>query len=267
MWSRFCIHFGYLLPWSQINSWTYFRMPWLQGDRLFRMHREYAQLRSQLIPYLYSSARCSCQSGLPMLMPLAIEFEHDPNCRDILHEYLLGESLLVTIYKHDLYLPAGEWRDVWTGDVYSGNTVLKDFQWPENRGGGLFLRSGAIVPLGPVMNYIGERPADTLEVVIFPGNAEHSAMELYDDDGVSFRYRDGDFTLSRITLDRTAGGWRIGIAPDAGCRIENWSLRVALPEQPAKVLNNGREIGGEFDRKRRELRLDPVQPGEVVILR
>ena len=50
------IHFGYLQPWSQINSWNYFRMPWVQGTELSAMHKFYAQLRSKLIPYLYSWA-------------------------------------------------------------------------------------------------------------------------------------------------------------------------------------------------------------------
>lgn len=43
------IHFGYLQPWSQINSWIYFRMPWLQGEKLHKMHHFYANLRSRLI--------------------------------------------------------------------------------------------------------------------------------------------------------------------------------------------------------------------------
>ena len=51
------IHFGYLLPWSQINSWTYFRMPWVQGAELLEMHRYYSRLRARLIPYIYSWAR------------------------------------------------------------------------------------------------------------------------------------------------------------------------------------------------------------------
>ena len=79
---------------------------------MLRMHQDYARLRSRLLPYLYSSARSSAESGLPMLMPLAVEFPDDRQCRNLRHEYLLGEALLVTIYEHEVYLPAGEWKDL-----------------------------------------------------------------------------------------------------------------------------------------------------------
>ena len=52
------LHFGYLLPWAQINSWNYFRMPWAQGRELLESHRFYSQFRARLIP-------------LPLLLGLA----------------------------------------------------------------------------------------------------------------------------------------------------------------------------------------------------
>ena len=80
------IHFGYLQPWSQINSWTYFRMPWVQGDQLLAMHKYYANLRSQLIPYIYSSAYASTHTAEPLMRPLTLEYQDDRNCRDVLSE-------------------------------------------------------------------------------------------------------------------------------------------------------------------------------------
>ena len=261
------IHFGYLLPWSQINSWTYFRMPWLQGRRLLKMHQDYARFRSRLMPYLYSSARCSTLTGLPMLMPLAIEFQSDRNCRNIVHEYLLGNDLLVTIYRHEVYLPRGEWKDLWSGAVLAGNGSTRRFDWPEDRGGGLFLRSGAIIPLKPVTDYCGETADDTIELMVFAGDAEHAEFELYDDDGVSFRYRDGEFSLTRITLDRTAAGWRIAITPDTQCNVKSWSISFDCAAAPAAVRNNDQLIAGNFDARRRELHLANVQPGIIEVIR
>ena len=260
------IHFGYLLPWSQINSWTYFRMPWLQGRRLLTMHQEYARLRSRLIPYLYSCARQSTLTGLPMLMPLAIEFQKDATCRNILHEYLLGSAFLVTIYQHSIYLPEGEWKDFWNGKVYQGHTAIEDYQWPENRGGGLFLRSGAIVPLGTVMEYTGERAVDELELLIFPGKADHADFGYYEDDGVSFGYRDGAFALSHISLDKTKNGWLIAIEADEHSAVTKWSLRICLSAKPSRILNNGEPISGNFNQERQELLLKNVTAGKVEIL-
>jgi len=260
------IHFGYLLPWSQINSWTYFRMPWLQGSTLLQMHQYYSQLRSRLIPYIYSSAYCSSTSGMPMLMPLTLEFQNDPACRTIMHEYLLGSNLLVTAYKHNIYLPEGEWLDFWSGKVYSGNQHIDSFQWPENRGGGLFLRSGAIVPMGEIMSHTAEKITDSLELLIYPGNAEHSEFTYYEDDGITFNYRNGEFAISKYILDKTENGWKFVIDPAANSQVKNYA--VTLYDIPAnvKLLNNGQIVTGEFNAADNTLKISAVTPGILEII-
>ena len=50
------IHFGFLLPWAQLNSWNYFRHPWFQGKELQGIFTAYARLRYALLPYLYAAA-------------------------------------------------------------------------------------------------------------------------------------------------------------------------------------------------------------------
>lgn len=260
------IHFGYLLPWSQINSWTYFRMPWLQGEHLLKMHKYYSQLRSRLIPYIYSSAYYSSISGMPMLMPLTLEFQSDPECRSIMHEYLLGESLLVTAYKHNIYLPEGEWLDFWTGKTYSGKQHIESFQWPSDRGGGLFLRSGAIVPMGKVMSYTSESVTDSLELAVYPGSAEHSEFAYYEDDGITFAYRDGKFAVSKYTLDRTGNGWVLEIAPAADSQVKEYAVTLYGIPNSAKLLNNGQVVNGEYNAERNELKTKAVTPGKVEII-
>ena len=260
------IHFGYLLPWSQINSWTYFRMPWLQGPDFLAMHQYYSQLRSRLIPYLYSCAYNSTLQGEPMLMPLVIEYQNDDQCKNILHEYLLGSSLLVTIYKNDIYLPAGQWKDFWTGKIYSGNRHISNFSWPENRGGGLFLRSGAIIPMGEVMSYTGEKPVKNLELLVFPGDAEHAEFVYYEDDGVTFEYRNGQYATSRITLDKISGGWQINIDRHAQSQVKSYALNFSCASAPAGVVNNNQNVQFEFDAERGELKLNNLQAGSIKII-
>ena len=55
-----------------------------------------------------------------MLLPLTLEFPDDKNCRENLHQYLLGRDLMVGIYNKKIYFPAGEWKDYWTGEVIKG---------------------------------------------------------------------------------------------------------------------------------------------------
>ena len=258
------LHFGYLLPWSQIDSWTYFRMPWHQGTKLLAMHQDYSRLRSRLVPYIYSAAWQACQTGLPMLMPLLMEYPDDAECREIRHEYLLGRDLLVTTFIHDIYLPNGTWRDFWNGQEYSGNAKLT-YECPDNRGGGLFMRSGAIIPLKPVTAYVEEKVTDTIELWIYPGDATQSSCTLYDDDGVTFAYREGDFTETAISYERSGNTLTIRISPDAKCKVTHWSLVLCTSTRPAHASSNGTELQGQFDEARGEFRLEQIQPGETSI--
>ncbi len=190
------IHFGYLQPWSQISSWTYFRMPWVQGTELLEMHRYYSQLRSRLFPYIYSWAYQATKSAVPLLLPLTLEFQDDTECRNILHEYLLGRDLLVVIYKNEAYFPTGSWKDFWSGEIIRGS-AHKKIDWPSNRGGGLFVREGAIIPFGPLMQYRGEKPMDEINLYVFPSE-KPSEFELYEDDGVSLEHLNGSFAITEI---------------------------------------------------------------------
>jgi len=263
------IHFGYLQPWSQINSWNYFRMPCVQGDELCRMHKDYGRLRSRLIPYLYSWARHATKTGYPLMVPLVLEFQNDPICRDNRHQYLLGRDLLVCIYEKDVYLPAGLWKDFWTGEVLEGGRHVT-ISWPENRGGGLFVRSGGIVPFGPLMQFRGQKPLDEIDIYLFPGERE-SGLEFYEDDGVSLKHLDGEYATTELrTVDRddtvlveigeTQGTF------DGQCRDRAWHLTIAMERGPAAVLANGEAAEPEtwtYDPERCELRLrglkGPVQ--------
>ena len=262
------IHFGYLLPWSQINSWNYFRMPWLQGRELTAMHRDYSRLRARLIPYLYTWAQYATQAGYPLMVPLVLEFPEDPTCRQILHEYLLGRDLLVTIYKPEVYLPAGQWKDYWTGAVLEGGRS-QTISWPEDRGGGLFLRAGAIVPLAPLMQYRGEIAASEIEVVVFPGPTP-STLDLYEDDGNSLEYRRGRCARTRVCTHADSSGAVVEVGPTVGEYVgqpadRTWSLRIGVGFVPGSVKVNGKRVAASawsYDATRGEVVLG-ARPGPL----
>ncbi len=252
------LHFGYLQPWSHINSGVFFRMPWVLGSKLLDMHREYARLRAQLIPYLYSWAYCATQAAVPLMLPLPLEFPDDQRCRAIRHEYLLGRDLLVAAYQKQAYFPKGRWKDYWTGEVLEGG-VERDITWPENRGGGLYVREGGIIPLAPIMQYRRERPMDEITLYVFPGQ-EESSFTLYEDDGVSFAHLDGQCAFTPVTACAAEGRIRIRTgAPEGayeGQPERRWAFRVAMDAVPSEVLVNGRILTPEqwrYDAARGEL--------------
>ena len=262
------IHFGYLLPWAQINSWNYFRMPWIQGEKLAAMHRDYSRLRARLVPYLYSWAYQATRTGFPLMAPLVMEFQGDPEVRGILHQFLLGRDLMVVIYRKEAYFPIGRWKDFWTGEVIDG-AGRRQIDWPENRGGGLYLREGAIVPFGPLMQYRGERPVDEVALTVFPGRAETS-FSLYRDDGVSVEHSAGAHQITRVTARLDAGRARVAVdRPEGSYRGQppaiRWSFCVAAAGRPKAVLlgrSPVQESAWSYDESRGEVmvRADAVAP-------
>lgn len=266
------IHFGYLAPWSQINSWTYYRMPWVLGEELLNIHKYYSRLRARLIPYLYSWAKEATHTGWPLLRPLTLEFPTDNNCRDNLHQYMLGRDMMVGAFKNELYFPEGEWKDYWTGEIIKGKQEMK-VSWPEDRGGGLYIRSGAIIPFGPLMQYRGEKPVDEITLYIFP-DKKKSDFSLYEDDGVSFDYQKGGFANTVITSQKKENEVWIEIEKPVGAFkgwVENktWHIIMHADTPPLSVLNNGQSVSDEdlvWDNTRKELTIRNLHsPARLVI--
>lgn len=191
------------------------------GD--IHMAREMLNLRYRLIPYIYSCAYESVRSKVPLMRPMPLEFEDDHNVHSMDDQFMFGPSLLVApVYSkggsRDVYLPEGVWYDFWSGERLQGG------KWYSIRIGvdriPLYLRGGAIIPMGPVMQYIGEKPCDPIDLLVVP--AGDSSFLYYDDTdtftvGVSER---------KITID------------DA--QHHCFSLQVYTPDIVSAVLVNGK---------------------------
>jgi alpha-D-xyloside xylohydrolase len=125
------------------------REPWAFGDRALALFREYARLRYRLLPYLYTCAEVAARSGLPVVRPLVLEYQDDATAQRLDTQYTLGPDLLVAPVFYEtggrsVYLPEGEWRDVWTGErLAGGRTVARDVDLDVLP---LFVRAGSVVP-------------------------------------------------------------------------------------------------------------------------
>lgn len=258
------IHFGYLLPLSQINNYSSWKMPWLWGPKIVELHRFYSSLRSRLIPYIYSCMYKTTQTGVPFLLPLAMEFQDDPRCCDIKNEHLLGENLLVTSFTNQIYFPEGEWKDYWTGNYYSGNKDATIY-YPENRGGGLFVRSGAIIPMGPIMQYRAEREVDEIELYCYPSR-EVTSFNYYEDDGISFDYKKGNYCLTLLTLMSDEKSITLNINVDKNSKVKKWSAIFATKTAPKEVISNNQSCTFTFDALRNEVIVPTLNEGETKII-
>jgi alpha-glucosidase len=199
------IHMGFLLPWALINSWASFHYPSFQGDFYDDVYRDYASLRMRLLPYYYSLADEATRSGRAIIRPLFMEYSDVEATYHMTCQHLLGNGFLVTNYNGDrVILPPGRWIDFWSGRSYTGNWEEVTIALPENRGGHLLIRENALIPTGPVEQYVNPSNKE-FTWIVSPGNGE-GQFTLYLDDGDSLEYRQGHYaraTLSMKNSDET----------------------------------------------------------------
>lgn len=186
------------------------RQPWIYGHPYTDINRNYLKLKMRLNPYTYSYCHEAHTSGVPMARAMVLEFPNDPVTRDTTTQYqfMSGEWMMVApVYtrrnvRENIYFPAGEWYDYWTGEKYEGG------KWLDKYNAGLdicpvFIRQGAIIPMYPDMNYVGEKPTDELTLEIYPyGN---TSFNLYEDDCLTRDYEKGEFAQTLISVSAPEG--------------------------------------------------------------
>lgn len=160
------------------------REPWEYGEKARQIAMKYLQLRYRLLPYIYSQAVLSTQTGLPMVRPMVLEYQDDPNTHSLDLQYLFGTDFLVAPilsreHFRKVYLPAGSWYDYWTKEKVTGGKWI-DVHAPLDTLP-LWVREGALVPMGPVMDYVGQVPTDPLRIECY-GAVDGSRLTIYDED-------------------------------------------------------------------------------------
>ncbi len=126
-----------MIRWTQLNAllpaMQFSLAPWEYGEECTRICKKYAELHLEFASRIQALAEESTQNGLSIIRPvwrLAVQDERALTCND---EFLLGDDILVTpvvqqgVRERDIYFPPGKWRDFWSGEIYSGDTVIKEY--------------------------------------------------------------------------------------------------------------------------------------------
>jgi alpha-glucosidase (family GH31 glycosyl hydrolase) len=174
--------------------------------------------------------------------------------RNDVDAWMFGDSLLVAPVvtqgqtRKSIYLPHGTWIDWFTGQEYTGGQTIEHTVdatgWSDIP---LYIREGAIIPLQPPMDYVGERPLTTLEVELFPA-AVASRFDYYDDDGSSYAYEHGAYFLQQLDLQQEADTVHFTTQPPSG------SFKPALADyllkfhgRPATAVSGNGQALAKFD--------------------
>ena len=211
--------------------------------------RKYLKLRYRLLPFLYTELEAAHRTGVPLFRPLVLNYQDDNNTYNLDDEFMIGDDILVApVVKPDVtqrlvYLPKGVWYDYWTNKRYEGGTMFAIAAPLDTVP--MFVRGGAIIPIGPELNYVGEKANDPLTFNIYPDDKGSASVTLYEDDGLSPAYKQDGFRRTTVSVSRVLGGYAVNIgAPNGrynpGPRKFNFQIKSAGPmRNPITVPDNG----------------------------
>jgi alpha-glucosidase/alpha-D-xyloside xylohydrolase len=213
--------------------------------------RTFLDLRYRLLPYTYSAVREAQTTGMPIVRALWLHHPDDPTAVARGDEYLWGRDLLVApVVEHGattraVYLPHGRWYDFWLESATEGGREIVRTVDLETMP--LYVRAGAILPLGRVKQYTDEPDNGSLAVQIYPG--ADGAFTMYEDDGRSFAYRTGDWMGIDFRWNDRQRRLSMRLAAGSRMRAPNrrtFTLRVAGSQTTRDVVFTGAALEAQL---------------------
>ena len=179
--------------------------PWAYGEETEAISKTWIGFRYRLMPYIYSAFYEASTTGMPVARSLCIDYPFDDKVYDNLYQYqfLFGDALLVVPVTSQekvkkIWLPAGEWYDIYTEQLLTGNKEwlqeVPVYQIP------IFVKASAIIPMQSLVQSTKEKTSDTLLVHIFNGKEKNSWV-YYEDAGDGFDYQNGHFCKRNFEFD------------------------------------------------------------------
>ncbi len=207
--------------------------------------KKYLELRYRLMPYIYAAVKQTCETGVPIIRALWLHFPDDPQAVARSGEYLFGRDLLVApvvekgVTRRSLYLPRGTWYDFWTNERHEGGgEIVRSVDLSTMP---IYIRAGAVIPMGPVKQCTSEKVDDPITVTVFPGADGESF--LYEDDGETFEFREGAFM--RVEMQWKNENRRLSLRLAPGSRVLRpipLEVKLAASEAGKTVLFKGDPI-------------------------
>jgi alpha-glucosidase len=231
------IEFASFVPVDRVHGdYNQKRQPWVYGPVAEAAATHAIRLRYTLMPYIYSNARVTTETGIGIVRPLFWEFPEDDALSNDTRSWMFGDALLVSPVvtqgetTHEFYLPPGTWFDYATGKRLSGGrelAVAADAKtWLDIP---IFVRDGSIFATqdcGSKNDLICESPL-TLEV--FPSTARKAVFILYNDDGHTYAYERGEYFRQEIDAEVHDGTVTISFLKPTGTfknTMFDYSMRV-----------------------------------------
>jgi len=225
-------------PMAMLNAWADGTKPW-SFPEVEAAVRDVANLRMQLLPYIYTTFSQYHFEGLPPFraMNLVDGFSYDHDVAEgqldstdnpykvaveseIKDQYMMGDNILVAPMfegekERKVILPAGKWFDFYDGKYVGENEVITVAPGLEKIP--LYVRDGGIIPMRPVQRQ-APKLGEKVNLIIRHYGTKEGEFTLYDDDGLSFDFEKGQYSKVNIQVKRDSKGNLRGTisAPEKG---------------------------------------------------
>lgn len=233
------------------------RRIWAYPEPYSDIMRDDFHLRYALIPYIYTEARRTYDTGVAFLRPLYYDWPEAEQSYSAKNEYMFGGNMIVApvtvpidtatgLASEPVWLPEGDWIEWNTGRRFTGPAeVARKFSIREIPA---YVRAGSIVPMAPKMSHTGEKPVDPLIVNVFPmASGRQSSYTLYEDSGKAREYQIGKAAWTDLRASETDGDLTVTISPVRGSyagmpAARAYELRLPGDWPPQSVTVNGKPL-------------------------
>ncbi len=242
------MEFGAFVPIFRVHGGSnQKRQPWAYEPVAEEAAKHAIRLRYDLLPYIYSNARVTTETGIGIVRPLLWEFPDDERCADEARGWMFGDALFVSpivergLPAHSFYLPAGKWFDYASGKPVTGgrdmSVPVDSTTWQDIP---IYVREGSILATQPEGTGNDLSPKTPLLLDIFPSDTRPAKFVVYDDDGHTYSYEKGDFFRQEVIAKRSGASTEIVLNAATGAfkpNFPNYILR--LHELAGSVTSGG----------------------------
>lgn len=220
------VQFGVFSPIMRLHSTMNDLMgkePWNYSACTERIVTEFMRLRHRMIPYIYTMNYRNHHEGIALCEPMYYQYPEDARAYKVRNEYMFGSELIVVpvtkkispktkVADTEVFLPRGRWTDIFTGQVYKGDCLVRMNRGIETIP--VLAKEGAIIPLAEYDDYSNSVASpDVMRVLIFRGTNDFT---MYDDDGETKDFERGSFVQRRFTIEESHDRLSFAVMPVTG---------------------------------------------------
>ena len=239
------------------------RRIWKYPEANFKAMRKALQQRYALLPYIYTMARFSYDSGISMVRPIYYEYPDMDKAYHMENQFFFGSDMIVApisdkmngseSISQSLWLPEGNWYDFRNNDLINGgDKVSANYALDEEP---VFVKAGTIIPMQTLKLRITGSVLDTLILTVYPDEG-HAEFTMYEDEGSTEGYRNGIYSFTHFKWSKAANGMELSIESDGktypGQVTErSYEIRIVNSPKPQQVSANSKALDWSYNEKSR----------------